>query len=76
MHPKLRNINARLFEKALKRDGFILVHQKGSHKSYFKGNRLVTLSFHHLRDSFPPKTLKSMIRQAGWSEKYLAGLFR
>jgi hypothetical protein len=35
----------------------------------------VTVSFHHSRDTFPPKTLRSMIEtQARWTEADLARL--
>ena len=76
MHPNVRNINARLFEKALVKDGFIFIHQKGSHKSYLKKDRLVTIAAHHVGDTFAPKTLKTMINQAGWTEEYLANLIQ
>lgn len=76
MHPQLRNINARKFEKALQKDGFVLIHQRGSHKSYFKDNFLVTVSFHRSSDRFRRKTLKSMIKQAGWTEEYLISLLK
>ena len=74
MHPQLRNINARKFKKALQKDGFVFIYQKGGHKSYFKNNYLVTVSFHRSSDHFRRKTLKSMIKQAGWTEKYLVYL--
>ena len=74
MHPKFRSITSRIFERAMKKDGFILIHQKGSHKSYVKGDKLVTVASHHSGDTFPPKTLRRMIVQAGWSQEHLLQL--
>jgi predicted RNA binding protein YcfA (HicA-like mRNA interferase family) len=36
--------------------------------------RSVTVTFHKSSDTFPPKTLKSMIAQAGWTEGDLVRL--
>ena len=68
---RLRNLNTRQLVRALQQDGFLLKRQKGSHRLYkHSDGRQVTVSFHHLADTFPPKTLKSMIEtQARWTEK-------
>ena len=50
--------------------------QVGSHQRYrHPDGRRVTVSFHHARDTFPLKTLKSMIEdQARWTEADLRRL--
>jgi len=55
---------------ALLRDGFYLHSQKGSRQRYFHSDgRRVTLSLYSSGDTFPPKTLKSIIEdQAKWDE--------
>jgi len=50
--------------KALKRLGFETVRQEGSHIRMVKGARRVTIANHK---SILPKTLQSMLRQAGVS---------
>ena len=53
---------ARELTAALIRDGFFLRSQRGSHQRYrHADDRRVTVSFHHPGDTFPPKTLKTMI---------------
>ena len=56
--------------------GFSLKRQRGSHRLYKHADgRMVTVSFHHLSDSFPPKTLKSMLEiQARWTDEDLRRL--
>ena len=68
---KLRKLTARELIGALVRDGFFLYSQKGSHQRYrHSDGRRVTVSFHHPSDTFPPKTLKRIIReQARWREE-------
>lgn len=75
-YSQLRSINPRDIIRALEKDGFFLKRQKGSHRLYKHADgRLVTVSFHHLSDSFPPKTLKSMLEaQARWTEQDLKRL--
>ena len=52
------------------RDGFYLNRQRGSHQRYHHPDgRRVTVTFHHFSDTFPRKTLESMLfSQAHWTE--------
>ena len=74
-YSRLRNLTAREITKALLQ-GFQLRRQKGSHQRYVHADgRRVTVSFHHSRDIFERKTLKSMIEtQARWTEEDLQRL--
>jgi len=73
---KLRNITAREIISALSRDGFHIRSLKGSHQRYHHPDgRKVTISFHGTGDTFPPKTLKSMVeKQAKWTDRDLKRL--
>ncbi len=73
---RLRSLTAREIISALLRDGFFLRSQEGSHQRYKHPNgRRVTVSFHRPGDTFPPKTLRSMIEiQARWTEDDLRRL--
>ncbi len=75
-YPRLRSLTARQLHTALLADGFLLVRQRGSHSRYRHADgRRVTLGFHHASDTFPPKTLRSMIEiQARWTETDLLRL--
>ena len=58
-------------EKILKRHGFVLSRQKGSHQQFVgfvdgKKRRVTVIAN---QKSFAPGTLKSMIRQSGLSEE-------
>ena len=66
----LRSVTAREMISALTHDGFFLRRQAGSHQRYqHPDGRRVTVSFHKSSDTFPPKTLKSIIEmQARWTE--------
>ena len=66
-------MTARKLITALKRDGFSLVRQSGSHQIYrHPDKRRVTVSFHKGDQTFTPKILKIMIEdQAKWNEKDL-----
>ncbi len=71
-YSELRSLTARRLINALLRDGFQLRRQRGSHQLYrHPDGRRVTVSFHHPGDTFPPKTLRKMIRLAGWSHEDL-----
>ncbi|MFH0795566.1 MAG: type II toxin-antitoxin system HicA family toxin [Candidatus Omnitrophota bacterium] len=74
-----RSLTVRQIINALLKDGFYLRRQKGSHQRYqHPDGRRITVTFHHFSDTFPPKTLKSMIQeQARWTEEDLQrlGLF-
>ena len=43
---QLGNLKARDFEKVLRKLGYELHHQRGSHKYYVRENRIVTIPFH------------------------------
>ncbi len=59
---RLRSLAAREMISALMRDGFFLRGQDGSHQRYrHPDGRRVTVSFHRPGETFPPKTLCSMI---------------
>ncbi len=69
-YSKLRSITAREVVVALGRDGFALRRTKGSHRRYAHADgRRVTVSYHKESDTFPPKTLRTMVEeQARWTE--------
>jgi predicted RNA binding protein YcfA (HicA-like mRNA interferase family) len=75
-YSKLRNLTARELINALIGDGFYFRKQTDPHQRYRHADgRMVTVSFHHSGDTFPPKTLKSMIEnQAKWTEEDLKRL--
>ncbi len=77
-YARLRSLTARQIIAALIRDGFYLRSaggSSGSHQRYYhQDGRRVTVSFHKSSETFAPKTLKSMIDQAGWSEDDLKRL--
>jgi len=68
-YSRLRSLTARKIINALKKDGFILERQSGAHCQYYNADgRRVTVTYHLTSDTFPPKTLKSMIEfQARWT---------
>jgi predicted RNA binding protein YcfA (HicA-like mRNA interferase family) len=70
-----RNITANEFKHALERDGFKQTKKKGGHLIFRRPDgRRVVLSYHRSGDTFPPKTLKSMIQDANWTEEDLKRL--
>jgi predicted RNA binding protein YcfA (HicA-like mRNA interferase family) len=70
-----KNITAKEFRRALEKDGFIETKKKGGHLAFrHPDGRRVILSYHKSGDTFPPKTLKSMIQDAGWTEEDLRRL--
>lgn len=70
-----KNITARKFRQALEKDGFIQTKKKGGHLIFrHPDGRRVILSYHRSGDTFPPKTLKSMIHDTGWTEEDLKRL--
>jgi predicted RNA binding protein YcfA (HicA-like mRNA interferase family) len=75
-YSRLRSLTARELNAALLAEGFLLVRQRGSHRRLAHSDgRRVTLTFHHSSDTFPPKTLRSMIEaQARWTEADLIRL--
>jgi len=72
----LRSLTARELVRALLRDGLILVHQKGSHQRFrHPDGRRVSVALHHPGDTYPVKTLKTIIEeQARWTESDLKRL--
>lgn len=53
---------------ALIREGLVLDRERGSHRQYVHPHKgRVTVSFHHPSDTFPPKTLRGIVEDAGWS---------
>jgi predicted RNA binding protein YcfA (HicA-like mRNA interferase family) len=75
-YSRLRNLTARDLVNALRRDGFTLTRQSGSHGIFHHtDSRRASVSYHHSSDTFPVKTLKRMIEEeARWSEKDLKRL--
>ena len=67
---RLRSLTARQVAAALRRDGFALVRQTGSHRQYHHPDdlRLVTVSFHRPGQTFSRETLRSILQtQAKWT---------
>ncbi len=75
-HHNIRNVTAQDFIAALRKDGFSLRGQQGSHRRYAHADgRRVEVAFHLPSDTFPPKTLKIMVaRRAKWGAEDLRRL--
>jgi predicted RNA binding protein YcfA (HicA-like mRNA interferase family) len=73
---RLRSLTAREMIRALRRDGFNLENQAGSHQQYYHPDgRRVTVSFHRSGDTFSPRIMRIMIQnQARWTEEDLRRL--
>ena len=74
---RLRSLTARQVVAALRRNGFALVRQTGSHRQYIHPDdlRLVTVSFHRPGQTFTSETLRSMLQvQAKWTAADLTRL--
>ena len=73
---QLRTLTAREIIAALKRDGFFLLRQRGSHQRYqHPDGRKVTVPFHGSSRTFSPGTLRTILEgQARWSEDDLKRL--
>lgn len=69
-YSKMRGLTARDLISALKRDGFAMVRQAGSHKQFRHADRRqVTVAYHRRGGSFQIGTLKAMVEhQARWTE--------
>ncbi len=67
---RLRSVTARQITRALRRDGFEMERQSGSHQQYYhRDGRRVTVTFHRPGDTYSVRLLRSMIQmQARWSE--------
>jgi predicted RNA binding protein YcfA (HicA-like mRNA interferase family) len=70
MSPKLKNVKVRRFIKALKRGGFVLKRQHGSHRIYVhpQKGRQVIVPYHHSSETIPIGLMRSLIEDAGWTE--------
>ena len=75
-YSRLQTLTARRFIGARQKCGSLLERQKGSHQPYrHPDGRRGTVAFHRASDTFPPKTLKTMIEeQAHWSWEDLSKL--
>lgn len=66
--PQLRAVSARVFVRALERDGFFVSRVNGSHHVFrHRDGRRVVVPYHALGDTFRPGTLLSMVRGLGWT---------
>jgi predicted RNA binding protein YcfA (HicA-like mRNA interferase family) len=62
-------VNVREIIKILEADGWFLVRTRGSHRQYHHPTKLGTTTVAgHAKIDIPPKTLKSILRQAGLFE--------
>ena len=73
---RLRGVTTREVIRALRRDGFLLKRQTGSHQTYrHLDGRRVTVSFHRSGQTFALETLRSMLQtQAKWTAADLVRL--
>ena len=73
---RLRSLTARQITRALRRDGFDLETQTGSHQQYrHPDGRRVTVTYHHPGDTYSIRTLRAMIQgQARWTAEDLRRL--
>lgn len=75
-YSRLRTLTVRELIRALEKDGFELLRQKGSHRRYVHPDgRKVTVPYLRPSGSFRPKTLTTIIeKQALWTESDLRRL--
>lgn len=68
-YSRLRSLTVRNLIRALRRDGFALDRQSGSHQQYRHADgRRVTVSYHGSSETFSPRILRIMIEdQAKWT---------
>jgi predicted RNA binding protein YcfA (HicA-like mRNA interferase family) len=59
-------MNSREIVKRLKKDGWELVHIKGSHHQFKHPQKGGRVTVPHPKRDLPVGTLKSIFRQAGW----------
>ena len=57
-------VNSKEVIKILKKSGFLLKSQKGSHKKFVKNDKIVIVADHG-KDEIPVGTLKNIERQSG-----------
>ena len=72
----LRSLTARKLISALEKDGFYSESGGSAHQQFYNANdrRRVTVTYHHASDTFVPKTLRSMLEQAKWTQDDLKRL--
>ncbi len=72
----LRSLTARKLIRALEKDGFYAEFRGSAHQQFYNANdgRRVTVTYHHASDTFVPKTLRSMLEQAKWTQADLKRL--
>lgn len=68
-YSRLRSLTAGQVVRALRRDGFELERQTGSHRQYYHPDgRRVTVSYHRSGSTFSQERLRWMLReQARWT---------
>ena len=68
-YSRLRSLTTRQIIRALRRDGFVLSRQSGSHRQYIhEDDRLVTIAYHRPGGTYSLKTLRAIIEeQAQWT---------
>ena len=67
----LKRYKVRDVLRLLRKDGWVLFRSKGSHQQYAHPvkNGVVTVSYHFSNEDLHPKTLASILRQAGLTGK-------
>ena len=72
----LRSLTARKLIRALEKDGFYAESRGSAHQQFYNANdgRRITVTYHHASDTFVPKTLRSMVEQAKWTQADLKRL--
>jgi len=64
----LRNLRAQDWQRAVERDGFRPRKSGGSHHLYqHPDGRRVLLVYHHLGETFGPKTIRALLRSTRWT---------
>ena len=65
----LRNTSVRDWERALRRDGFLLKRKTGNSRFYaHPDGRLTDIHYHHGSDTLPRGTLASVLAATRWTE--------
>jgi predicted RNA binding protein YcfA (HicA-like mRNA interferase family) len=65
MSASLPSLKPREVIRILERNGFRRMTRRKKHRIYTDGNRIVPVPYHN--HDLKPKTLKSIIRMAGWT---------
>lgn len=65
----MKSVRPRQIIKVLEQKGFKFIRQKGSHRLYRKEDLRVTVPYH--TKDLKPGTLRSILKQAGLTEKDL-----